>query len=101
MRTLRALTIIQGLILAAAFGLLIYVVGQNAKEAGAVADANEYLMSHNMVGSLPTACLWRASQGRFTCRATVRSYLTCQPRGFFQSTVNPDRCTLVDIPETR
>lgn len=101
MRTLRALTIIQGLILAAAFGLLIYVKTQDAKAEGVKADANEYLMAHNMVGNLPTMCFWRETQGRFTCRVNHRAYLTCQPRGFSQSTLNPNRCTLVDIPETR
>ena len=101
MNTLKALTIAQGIILAAAFGLMIYAMDVSSKGDGAKADAAEYLMSHNMVGSLPPVCFWREHERRFTCRVNARSYLTCQPRGFLRSTVNPNRCTLVDIPEAR
>ena len=104
MRTLRALTIlpvIQVLFAVAIFGFLAHISNQRAKAEGATADANEHLMSHNMVGNLPTVCFWRPTQGRYTCRVNARVYLSCQPRGFFGRTLNPNRCTLVDVPETR
>ena len=101
MRTFRALSVFSSTYFVVAIGVLAYILGQNSKAEGAKADATEYLMAHNMVGNLPTVCFWRESQGRYTCRVNARAYLTCQPRGFFQSTLNPNRCTLVDVPETR
>lgn len=101
MTTLRALTALQVLLAVAVFGFLAHISNQRAKTEGANTDANEYLMSHNMVGNLPTMCFWRPTQGCYTCRVNARAYLSCQPRGFFGRTTDPNRCTLVHVPETR
>ena len=98
---MRALSVFTSVYFVIAIGVIAYILGLNSKAEGAKADATEYLMSHTMMGDLPTVCFWRDAQRRYICRVNRRAYLTCQSRGFFQPTLNPNRCTLVDIPETR